>query len=98
MVDIDVEEILPDEVEVEEEGEYVVEVTIEGKKKKGTTKAEKKTRVKKPNKHAEKWLKILLGSSNAVSANTHVFKDNYFLCRDVMCPNIDGFNFFKYFY
>lgn len=50
---MDVEEILADELDVEEEGEDVVELGAEGKKKKGTTKAKKKTWVRKPNKHVE---------------------------------------------
>ena len=96
MANMDVEEILADEVEVEEEGEDV-EVTTEGKEE-GTAKAKKKTRVKKPKKHAEEWMKILSGSSNAISSNDHVFIDPYFLCKDAMCPKIDGFNLFMYFY
>ena len=45
MVDMDVEEVPAEEVEVEEEGDDVVEVTPKGKKKKGSIKIEKKTRV-----------------------------------------------------
>ena len=63
----------------------MVEVTIEANKK-GKTKAEKKTRVQKPNKYIEERIKLLLRSSNVVFANDHIFKDPYFLCRDAICP------------
>ena len=43
-------------------------------------------------------MKILLGSSNVISANDHVFKEPYFLCKDAQCPKIDGFSLFMYFY
>ena len=76
---MDVEEVLAEQVDIEDEGDDVVEVTIEGKKKKGTIKTKKKTQVCKPKKHAEEWLKILLRSSNVFLANEHVFKDIYFL-------------------
>ena len=74
MADMDVEEIPTDVVEVEDDGEDV-EVIAEGKNKKGTAREEKKTQVRKPNKHAKEWIRILPGSSNAISENEHVFKD-----------------------
>lgn len=43
-------------------------------------------------------MKILPGSSNTISANDHVFKNPYFLCKDAIFPKIDGFNFFMHFY
>ena len=79
MVDNEVEEVLEEEVEEEDEGENVVEVTPEGKRKKSAAKTEKRSRVRKPNKHAEDWLKILPGLSNAISANNHIFRDPYVL-------------------
>lgn len=45
MANMEVKEALNKEVEVEDEGDDVVEVTPEGKKKKGIVKIEKKTRV-----------------------------------------------------
>ena len=98
MADKEVEEVPTEEIEVEDEGDDVVEVTPEGKRKKGAVKTEKKSRVRKPNKNAKDWLKILPGSSNAISANDHIFKDPYFLVRDAKCPRTDGFNLFLYFY
>ena len=47
MTDKEVEEVPEEEVEVEEEGDNVVEVTLEGKRKKSTAKTEKKSRVRK---------------------------------------------------
>jgi hypothetical protein len=82
MADKEVEEVPEEEVEVEDEGDDVVEVIVEGKIKKGVVKTEKKSRVKKPNKHAEDWLKLLPGSSNVISTNDHIFRDHYFLVRD----------------
>ena len=98
MGDKEVEEIPKEEMEVEDEGDDVVEVTPGGKRKKPTVKMEKKTRVKKPKKHAEDWLKILSGSSNAISANDHIFKDPYFLVHDFECPRTNGFDLFMFFY
>ena len=54
--------------------------------------------VRKPNKHAEDWLKILPRSLNAISANDHIFKDPYFLVHDAECPTINGFDLFMFFY
>jgi hypothetical protein len=53
MANMEVEEVLDEEVHVENEGDDVVEVTPEGKKKKGIVKIEKKTKIQKPNKHVE---------------------------------------------
>lgn len=75
-----------------------MEVTPQGKRKKSAIKTEKKSRVRKPNKHVEDWLKLLPGSLNAISANDHIFRDPYFMVRDAQCPRIDGFNLFLYFY
>ena len=86
MTNMEIEEIPIDEREEEmQEEEDVVEVTIEGKKK-GKAKAKKKTRVQKPNKYIEEWIKLLPRSSSVVFANDHVFKDPYFLWRYVICP------------
>ena len=86
MTDMEIKEVPIEEREEEmHEEEDVVKVIVEGKKK-GKAKAEKKTRVMKPNKYTEKWIKLLPGSSNAVYANNHIFKDPYFLCRDAICP------------
>ena len=73
MADKEVEEVPTEEVEVEDEGNNVVEVTPEGKRKKSAAKTEKKSRVRKPNKNAEDWLKILPGSSNVILTNEHIF-------------------------
>ena len=73
MDDKGVEEVPKEEIEVEDEGDDVVEVTPKGKRKKSTAKTEKKSRVRKPNKHVEDWLKILPGSSNVILANDHIF-------------------------
>ena len=43
-------------------------------------------------------MKLLPGSSNAISTNDHIFRDPYALVRDVECPRTDGFELFKYFY
>ncbi len=53
MADQEVEEMHEEEFKVEDEGDDVVEVTPEGKRKKSVVKTEKRTRVRKPNKHAE---------------------------------------------
>ena len=98
MVDKEVEEVPAKEVEVEDEGDDVVEVIAKGKRKKGAVKTKKKSRVRKQNKHVEDWLKILPGFSNAISANDHIFKEPYFLCRATKCTRIDGFGIFMYFY
>ena len=42
---MNVDEVPIEEIEVEKEGDDFVEVTPKGKKKKGTTKTKKKTRV-----------------------------------------------------
>ena len=78
MADKEVEEIPEEEIEEEDEDDNVVEVMPKGKRKKSTTKTEKKSRVRKPNKHVQDWLKILLGSSSAISKNDHIFQDPYF--------------------
>ena len=86
MTNMEIEEVLVEEREEEmQEEEDVVEVIAEGKKK-GKAKAKNKTRVRKPNKYAEEWIKLLPRSSNAVFMNDHIFKDPYFLCRDSICP------------
>ena len=98
MTNMDIEEVLVNEREEEiQEEEHVVEVTFEGKKK-GKAKAKKKTKVRKPNKYTEEWTKLLPRSSNVVSMNNHVFKEPYFLCKDVVCPQTNGFSLFMYFY
>ena len=79
MAEKEIEEVPEEEVEVEDEGDDVVEVTHKGKMKKSTAKTEKKSRVRKENNHAKDWLKILLGLSNAISENDHIFQDPYFL-------------------
>ena len=53
MANKEVEEVTIEEVEVEDEGDDVLEVTPKGKRKKPTVKIEKKSRVRKPNKHAK---------------------------------------------
>ena len=68
-----VEEVPVEEVEVEDEGDDVLEVTPKGKRKKSAAKTKKKSRVRKPNKHAKDWLKILPGSSNTISIIDHIF-------------------------
>ena len=93
-----VEEVPKEEMEVEDKGDDVVEVTPGGKRKKPTVKIEKRTRVRKPNKHAEDWLKVLPGSSNVISKNDHIFRDPYFLVRDSECPRTNGFDLFMFFY
>ena len=93
-----VEEVPEEEMEVEDEGDDVVEVTSKGKRKKPVVKAEKRTRVRKPNKHAEDWLKIIPGSSNSISENDHIFRDPYFLVHDAECPRTNGFDLFMFFY
>ena len=98
MADKEVEDVPEEEFEEDEEEDDVVEVTAQGKRKKIVVKTEKKSRVRKPNKHAEDWLKLLSGSSNAISTNDHVFRDPYFLVRDAQCPRTDGFDLFLYFY
>ena len=50
MDDKGVEEVPKEEMEVEDEGDDVVEVTSKGKRKKPIVKVEKRTRVRKPNK------------------------------------------------
>ena len=98
MDDKGVEEVLEEELEVEDEGEIVVEITPEGKRKKTTAKKEKKSRVRKRNKHGKDRLKILPGSSNAISENDHIFRDPYFLVRDSEWPRTNGFDLFMFFY
>ena len=92
---MEIEEVLVDEREEEMEEEDVVVVTVEGEKK-GKTKTKKKTRVIKPNKDTKECIKIISGSSNAIFANDHAFKDPYFLCRDAICPKNDGSNLFMF--
>ena len=98
MTNMGIEKILVNEREEEmQEEEDVVEVIAKGKKK-GKAKAEKKTRVRKPNKYVEEWIKLLPRSSNAVSMNDHIYRDPYFLYRDAICPQTNGFSSFMYFY
>lgn len=80
MADKEVEEVREEEVEVEDEGDDVVEVTAEGKRKKSVVKTKNNSRVRKPNKHAEDWLKLLPGSSNAISANDYILHRHLFSC------------------
>lgn len=100
MVDKEVEDVPKEEVKVEEEedDDDVIEITAQGKRKKTPVKTEKKSRVRKPNKHVEDWLKLLPRSSNAISTNDHIFRDPHALVRDVECPRTDGFELFIYFY
>ena len=98
MTNMEIEEVPIYEREEEmQEEEDVVEVIAKGKKK-GKAKTKKKTRVRKPNKYVEEWINLVLGSSNVISMNDHIFKDPHFLCRDVICPQTDGSSFFMYFY
>ena len=71
---------------------------LKEKRKKNSATTEKKSRVRKPNKHVEDWLKILLGSSNAISAIDHSFRDPYVLVQDVEYPRVTGYDLFMYFY
>ena len=93
-----VEEVPEEEIEVEDKGDNVMEVTPEGKRKKPAAKMEKKSRVKKPNKHAEDWLKIIPASSNVISENDHIFRDPYFLVHDSECLRTNGFDLSMFFY
>ena len=98
MANKEIEEVPKEEVEVEDEGHDVVEATPKGQRKKIVVNSEKKSRVRKPNKHVEDWLKILPGSSNAILTNDHIFRDPYFLVCDVECPRVTSYDLFKYFY
>ena len=71
MTDMELEDVPVDEREEEMKEE---EGSIEGKRK-GKAKIEKQTRVRKPNKYTEEWIKLLSRSSNAISSNDHIFKD-----------------------
>ena len=51
MANMEAKEVPMKEVEVEDEGDDVIHVTTIGKKKKGAVEIEKKSRVRKPNKH-----------------------------------------------
>ena len=75
MADKEIEEVLEEKVDFEDEGDNVVEVTPKGESKKPTIKTEKKSRVRKPNKHVEDLLKFLPGSLNVISKNDHIFRD-----------------------
>lgn len=57
-------------------------------------KATKKSRERKLNKYMEEWMKILPGSSNAISANDHDFKDPYAFICDAIYPDINGYEIF----
>ena len=85
-------------MEVEDKGDDIVEVTPGGKRKKPIVKLEKRTRLRKPNKHVEDWLKILPGSLSAILENDHIFRDPYFLVHDSKFPRTNGFDLFMFFY
>ena len=57
-----------------------------------------KARQRKPSRFPEEWVKTLPGSTNANSADEHIFFDPYAKCRDARCPDANGGEPFYYFY
>ena len=47
-----------------------------------------------PFPYPKEWVLWYLGSSNHKSANTDIFKDVYFLCRDLVVPNMSAYELF----
>ena len=44
----------------------------------------RKTRIRKPNKYVDDWMKLFLGSSDVILENDHDFRDPYVYCRDAI--------------
>lgn len=57
-----------------------------------------KAKQRKPSRFVEEWIKTLPGSTNAISADEHIFFDPYAKCRDARCPDSNGGELFYYFY
>ena len=57
-----------------------------------------KARQRKPSRFPEEWVKLFPESTNANSADEHVFFDPYANCRDARCPHSNGGELFYYFY
>ena len=47
-----------------------------------------------PYSYLEEWVLWYLRSSNHISANTNIFKDVYFLCRDAVVPDTNAHDIF----
>lgn len=73
----------------------IQEVTTEEVK---ATIATKMSWQRKPNKYVEEWMKILLGSSNAMSADGKDFIDLYAKCRDSLVLDTNRYELFMFFY
>ena len=49
---------------------------------------------KKSYPYPEEWVLWYLGLSNHKNTNANIFKDVYFLCRDVVVPNMNSYELF----
>lgn len=57
-----------------------------------------KTRQRRQNKYVDEWIRLPLGSSNAILENDHDLRDPYMYYRDSICPYTNGYDLFIFFY
>ena len=64
----------------QQEGEMIAQAQIEEA-------SSSSIKGKSPYPYTREWMILYLGSSNAPSTNTHIFRDPQNFCRDAIVPN-----------